>query len=433
MLTEHPPPHPTPHAIGPTRVLCVLDKHPLPADNGSRQRLWNLVRGIAARANGTAVVLGGDTEPDRVDALAKELPGWRVVALPRDPARRPIGQAFRDVGTARLPVHLARRDLSGWRAAIARELTAGYDAVFVSHPRPFVLVEELTDLPIIATIDDLEHLKPARGRPAGQRRARDTVIDAADLRAWPRLYTRICQRAAVVLVCSPADRDALPGGRVMVVPNGADIPARLPRRVRHEHPTVLFHGQMTDPSNVDGAVFLTEQVIDEIRRRVPDARVRIVGRAGPEVIALRERHDAVDIIGYVDDMRPELGRADVAIVPLRIGSGTRLSILEAFAHGLPVVTTSVGLDGIDATPGRHALVADDAAGLAAAATAVLRDVSLQDALRAEGRRLVKERYDWAIIRHCVGEVVDGVTDRARHERTLTGTTTTRGRTRRAPA
>lgn len=376
MLTDRQPSHATSGAGARPRVLCVLDKHPLPADTGGRRRLWNILRGIASVATGTVVVLGGDTEPDRVDALAAEL-------------------------------------------------GSSHDAVYVSHPRPFVLVEELTDLPIIASIDDLAHVRndrletaraadPSRGpaRPATDA-AVDAAIDAADLRAWPRLYTRICARATVVLVPSPEDRAELRGGRVMVLPNGADLPAEPLRFEPHDAPAVLLHGQMLRASDADAAAFVVDHVLREVRRRVPGTRARIVGRTTDGIRALGVANPAVDIIGYVDDMAPELLRADVAVVPTRVAGGARHRILEAFAHGLPVVSTSAGMQGLDVTPGRHVLVADDATALADAITSILRDPALADALRAEGSRLVRERYDWAGIHHMVGEIVAGVIEHAR--------------------
>lgn len=388
MLTDRPSSLDTPRPAVAPRVLCVLDRHPLPADTAARRRLWNVLRGIAGVAGGTIVVLGGDTEPDRVDALAAALPAWDVVALPRDAGRAPVGRLRPDLGRARLPVHLARRDRSGWRAALATELGQGYDLVYTSHPRPFVLVEELTDLPIVASIDE--------------------VVPAAEDRTGPRLDQRICRRASVVLVPTTEARDALPGGRVMVLPDGADIPAAIAAPNPGRPPTVVLCGRMTDTADGAGEAFVLEHLVDEVRRRAPDACLRVVGRATDDVRALATLHPGVVALGHVDQVEVELAAADVVVVPAHRVGEARHRILDALAHGRPVITTSLGVHGLDLTPGRQILVADDTASTAAAITAVLRDPALAAALGHEGHRVARAHYDWAIVRHLVGEIVAGV-------------------------
>jgi glycosyltransferase involved in cell wall biosynthesis len=135
-------------------------------------------------------------------------------------------------------------------------------------------------------------------------------------------------------------------------------------------------------------------VLPLVRSEVPGARLDLVGmRPGPEVRALAA-NDGVDLHADVPDVMPYLQRARVAVVPLRVGSGTRLKALEAMAAGRPVVGTTIGLSGLGLVPGRHALFADDPVAVARAVVSVLQDDGLAAGLAAAGRTFVEERYGW---------------------------------------
>jgi glycosyltransferase involved in cell wall biosynthesis len=114
----------------------------------------------------------------------------------------------------------------------------------------------------------------------------------------------------------------------------------------------------------------------------------------------------VTIAGYVDDFAPELARTDVMIVPLRHGAGTRLKILEAFAHGVPVVSTSIGASGLDVHDGRHLLIADDPNAFATACARLLRDETLRDKLANAAYDLAARRYDWSVVGQDIAKIAE---------------------------
>jgi glycosyltransferase involved in cell wall biosynthesis len=184
---------------------------------------------------------------------------------------------------------------------------------------------------------------------------------------------------------------------VAVVPNGVDCAryAHLPAGRRTGPPTVMFLGAMSWEPNVAAAEFLARDVLPALLPRVPDVRLRIVGR-DPTPRVQRLAGDRVEVTGSVPDVLAPLADAHVLAVPLLAGGGTRLKILEAFAAGLPVVSTPVGCEGIAADPDRHLVVAETPAFAEALARTLLAPEAAAT-MAAAARVLARDRYDWDAI------------------------------------
>lgn len=198
-------------------------------------------------------------------------------------------------------------------------------------------------------------------------------------------------------VTSPRDeatvRGALPRALTAVVPNAVDTAFFSPGGEPRERGTILFYGTLSYYPNLDGLLFFLREVMPIVRRDHPSARLKVVGADPPEAVRRYEASD-VTFTGFVPDLRPHLASASVVIAPLRIGGGTRLKVLEAMAMAAPVVSTSLGAEGIAVTSGREVLLADTAETLAAEVIRVLRDDALAAELGAAGRRLIETSYDW---------------------------------------
>ncbi|HEY7425432.1 MAG TPA: glycosyltransferase family 4 protein [Gemmataceae bacterium] len=207
--------------------------------------------------------------------------------------------------------------------------------------------------------------------------------------------------AETLLTVSESDRShfvALGGRAVRLVPNAVDCAAydSLPTGRRPGPPVLLYVGAMSWAPNASAACFLASELLPKVRRQFPDIRLRIVGRnPTTEVEALRHLA-GVEVTGTVESMIPHLEEAHALVVPLEAGGGTRLKILEAFAAGLPVVSTPVGCEGLGVTHGEHLLVADREQ-FAENVLALLADERLGTQLAARARALVREQYDWAIV------------------------------------
>jgi len=190
-------------------------------------------------------------------------------------------------------------------------------------------------------------------------------------------------------------RALVPSMRSVVVPNAVDLLSfrPCPGDPPSDGCTVMFFGINDYYPNTDGILFFVREVWPRLAASHPRVRLKIVGpRPTPEILA--QRHARVDVTGAVDDVRTHLAEAAAVIVPLRLGGGTRFKILEALAMAKPIVSTTIGAEGIDVVHERHLLLADEPAQFAAAVGRVLDDRSLAARLGEEGRALVNASYSW---------------------------------------
>lgn len=386
------------------RTLVIAGEYPWPEDRGPRVRLAMVLRGLR-RCGGVdlfSVVSRFRTDLDPPD------PGLdldRVVHVGFD-NRPPTGVGLGpSLVRPHLPLGLPWHDGALVRRSLARFAAGRYDLVWCFGARPWVLAGEPRLAPTVLDLDDLEDQKilgrlavprpPASTWIERGRRAGSGAVALEEVRRWQRLHRRAGQRASAVVVCSELDADrarAAGVARVVVVPNGYRPPARpLGRVAVGSPPTLLFQGLLRYPPNIEAARWLAAEVAPRLRERVPDLAVRLVGEHGPELEALDDP-PRVSVVGRVPDMAVELARADLVMVPVRYGSGTRVKILEAFAHRIPVASTPVGAEGIGGVDGVHLLIGDDAPSLADAGTRLLTDLELRRSVTEHAHHLFEEHF-----------------------------------------
>jgi len=208
-----------------------------------------------------------------------------------------------------------------------------------------------------------------------------------------------CQRAEAVLVTSERERlvlkSMLQRSVIEVVPNGVDIEAFQGNSSEQGiEGRIIFTGSMSYYPNIHAVHFFAQKCWPYIRAQIPEATWHIVGRQpSPEVMKLAEL-PGITVTGQVSDMRPYFTEAMVAIVPLHIGGGTRLKILEALAMRKAVVSTSLGCEGLSVVPGKHLLLADQPEAFAQAVVELIRSPQTRKALGDAGRSLVEAEYSW---------------------------------------
>jgi glycosyltransferase involved in cell wall biosynthesis len=180
-----------------------------------------------------------------------------------------------------------------------------------------------------------------------------------------------------------------------VVPNAVDVDYFKPSDTPPEPHTLIFSGTLHYRPNLDAVRYLIDDIWPRVRARYPEAKLTLTGRSdGVDTRALAQ--PGVELLGEVPDIRPHIGRAGVVVVPVRIGGGTRLKVVEGLAMGKPMVSTTLGCEGVAVRDGEHLLIADDTSTFASRIFEVFDNPALGDALGQAGRGLVETRYSWEL-------------------------------------
>lgn len=378
------------------KILLLTQVLPHPPDSGPKVKTWNLIKWLAAEGHEVTLVSFLRGEPDAALApLRRHCRAVHGIQMHRGLLR---DAGFLLASLANGEPFLMRRDRRAAMTRLVRRLGAAqrFDAVHADQLNMMHYARQVPGTPIVLDAHNALWLLYERlAQTAGGLRRVLFAREARLLRAYEGAAGRT---AAAVLAVSAADRDALaaaigPDASIMVVPIAVD-PDELPVIARRRDPDRLVHlGTMYWPPNVDAVTWFLEAIYPRIRAAHPTVGFDVIGARPPW--ALRRRAAAtpgVRVTGYVADPLPWLERAAALVVPLRAGAGMRVKILTALAHGVPVVTTRLGCEGIAAEPGRDLLVADSAEELAAATIRLLGNPALGEALARNGRRLVEAHY-----------------------------------------
>ncbi|HZT64244.1 MAG TPA: glycosyltransferase [Acidimicrobiales bacterium] len=384
------------------RALWVTSEPPDHQRGGGAVRQAHLIDALADRAE-VDLLLVGDLADHELRVRLRS-----TVALPAPPPRPPesvFARRVRDlwrVAVARLPSEAA--DRAGERRLLSGALDGRrghrYDVVHVEHLGLAGLAGAARAAAAVGgrvsiDVQNVPSLMAAHARrlaPGGRQR----LLWAGEEAAARRFQRNLLHSFDVVCCVSADDAAALAAGRTVVVPNGVDVSRfeGAAARPLPEEPRLVFTGTLDYLPNVDAAVWFATSVLPEVRAAVPAATLEVVGRSPTAEVRALARLPGVTVRADVADVTPHLAAARVAVVPVRIGSGSRLKALEAMAARRPVVGHPVGLEGLAIEAGTHALVADDVAGTAAAVTKLLTDDALARRLAASGRDLVERLYRW---------------------------------------
>ncbi|MFH1085394.1 MAG: glycosyltransferase family 4 protein [Chloroflexota bacterium] len=394
------------------RILFLTPQVPYPPEQGTAIRNYNLIAQVATRHQAGLLTFGPDTGAEAaslgpLNALCAPL---RVVPVPA----RSTGARLRTLLTSGQPDMAERLASPAFAGALRETLSAQpWDILQVEgiEMAPYGLLAQawLGERAPAVVFDDhnAEYVLQQRAFATDLARPRRWPMAAYSWAQWRRLRRferQVCQRAQGVACVSEADARALrrlcPGLAPLVVTNGVDTaryhPAladSLPLR----HPSVVFTGKMDFRPNIDAMLWFHAAVWPLVRAGAPGAQLYVVGKSPHARLAPLAEDASVTLTGYVEDILPYFGGADVYVVPLRVGGGTRLKVLEALAAGRAIVTTALGAEGIALRPGEHALVADSPADFGRAILALLADPAQRARLGAAARRLAVDEYDWRAI------------------------------------
>lgn len=339
---------------------------------------------------------------DDPEGLAKQLPDCQqVVSIPYDVPKR---------GSSAFPLIVARSwfssypvDLWKWRVADVRDSVQR----LVEHNHVDVVVSDFLfaaanvplggKVPVVLFEHNVEYLIWKRLSALERNPIRKLLFEIE----WRKLRDKeseLCSRADVTIAVSEEDRARLsemaPGAKTEAIPTGVDTTYFAPAGRAQILGRLVFSGSMDWHPNEDAVMYFGESILPKVRARVPNASFAIVGRNPTQ--KLREAAERLGMIvtGTVDDVRPYLDEAAVYVVPLRAGSGTRMKIFEALGMAKPVVSTTVGAEGLALTDQKEFIAADDPDDFAAAVVHLLQHEVRRTELGEAGRALVVERYSW---------------------------------------
>ncbi len=377
------------------RLLFVSPRFLFPLDEGGKIRTSGILR--AMKGGAFEITLASPAPADPA-AHRAEIAGVcdRFVSWPKRPAGR-FGKLLALAGP--LPVSAATdRSRAGTRV-VAGALADGPDVVVVDFPQAAVLAPGPLGTRSVLFTHNVEaeilerHAEQARGPRRAvwrQQAARMQAFECATLRRFDTVVA-VSARDARMLEQRCGIRGAA------VIDTGVDLDFYAFHPPAETASTVVFSGAMDSRSNIDGIAFLMDEVWPHVAAGRPDARMLVVGRNPPAPLVARARQSGLpwEFTGFVDDIRPHVLRGDVSVIPLRVGSGTRLKAFEAMALGRPVVSTALGVEGLSVLPGTHFLSAESGADFAAAILRALADAALRRHLAQAARALLEERFSWA--------------------------------------
>jgi glycosyltransferase involved in cell wall biosynthesis len=388
------------------RIVFLSAWFPHPPSNGSRLRVQQLLRALAPHHTIGLIAFADqpDVDPqapalrnlcDSVQVLARppfDTRAWRSRLAWLDPRPRSVVATFSPAMAAAISHAVPQCD-----AVVASQLAcAAYAPWFGAAPALFEEVE-------LGAL----HGQLVQGTAAQRWRAR---LMWAKYRRYLR---RLLPRFRACTVVSERERQLLAGvlgheRGVQVLPNGVLASSYGTATAAAQPDTLIFTGSLRYGPNHDGMRWFVGDVWPLIRRARPAARLLITGDHADLPLPAAA---GVERTGFVDDVRPLLSSAWLAVAPIFAGGGTRVKILEAMAAGTPVVATTKGAEGIAAVAGQHLLLADDPGAFAAQVVALLSDAALRARLAEAARRLIEQRYDWRILGTQLEELVRGVAER----------------------
>jgi len=400
--------------------IAVLDEElPFPLTSGKRIRTFNLLARLASRHRVTVLC---HRNPDRDEAFAAEKT-FRTLGIGTQIVNREVppkvGAGFyaRLAGNLLSPLPYSVSSHASPTIVDAVRNYANENAVDVWHCEwtPYAQVlrnalgERLSEAHWSVMAHNVESLIWRRYAEVAENPLKRWYI-RQQWKKFERFEQWAYSSANAAIAVSRADaelmRQQFGARRVSVVDNGVDVDYFQPQRdVERDPAQMLFLGSLDWRPNQDAAQILLSEVLPEVRTRVPQATAVLVGRRPPGWLHAKVRATpGAELHADVSDVRPFLARCGFLIVPLRIGGGSRLKILEALAAGTPVVSTGIGAEGLELSPGRDLLIANTKAELVSTAVAAIRRPEELADTAESGRRRVLSRYSWDLLAERLDDV-----------------------------
>jgi polysaccharide biosynthesis protein PslH len=396
------------------RLLFISPRFLFPLDEGGKVRTVGMLRAMKGRK--FEILLVSPAPPDAarykddMHGICDRFNSWPV------PHHSSLWRVLALAGS--LPVSVAGDRSSQGSQIVAHELAASPDLLVVDFPHAAVLLPRHLNTPSVIFTHNVEaeiferHAQVAKHarKPVWQREtAKMQKFEHATLHRFDTVVA-VSQRDERVL----AARYGL--DNIQTIDTGVDLDFYAFHPPGPSARTVVFSGAMDSRSNIDGIEFLMDEVWPRIIAARPEARMVVAGRNPPQNLVAKAARKGLlwEFTGFLDDIRPAVLAGDVSVIPLRVGSGTRLKAFEAMALGRPVVSTALGVEGLAVEPGTHCLIGDTADAFADAVLRLLADDELRRSQAVAARKLLEERFSWAAVARQFEAICE--TTLARHAR-----------------
>jgi glycosyltransferase involved in cell wall biosynthesis len=381
------------------KILFVTEQFPYPLDNGGNIRTFHILRQLAKEHE---VILAScersglsSSDYDELKPYCSEIKLFPPV--PRETLRQGYYLIESLFGGRPYPINRNySKEIHQW----IRQRVGEVDVIHFNHLDAVCYAEDFEGVFVFDTHNLISNIylrmRDQESNPLKRWFLRVLQKKTFDYEA------RIIGRIALCLACSDNEKaeieNLVPGIRTETIPNGVDTgfyTVDAARTFNSADHNLIFLGAMDYLPNFDGIRFFCKEVFDILQKHLPDIQLTIIGRNPPESIERLEKEN-LTVTGFVEDVRQWIQRADLMVVPIRIGGGTRIKILEGMAQGIPVISTRIGAEGIQADHEENIFFADTSQEMIEGIIKLLKDPDLRKKIADGGRKLVEEKYDWNV-------------------------------------
>jgi sugar transferase (PEP-CTERM/EpsH1 system associated) len=405
------------------RILWLKTELLHPVDKGGKIRTYQMLKQINRLHDVTYLTLADNQEAADCYARASEYCA-RLIPVRWSEPRKFSARFYTDLAfnlSSDLPYAVQKYRSTAMKRAIVREgLTRDYDLVVCDFLTPAINYIHSPARPAVLFQHNVESSLWRRRYETQTNRIKKSFFYSQ----WQKMHRyerEACHAFNAVIAVSEADRDAMRDEfgvkEIYDVPTGVDTDFFRPAGGRAEPYNLVFTGSMDWAPNEDAIIYFAEKILPQISSRMPLVTLTVVGRnPSRRLKAIAESNGRIKVTGRVDDVRPYIDSASAYVVPLRVGGGTRLKIYEAMAMGKPVISTTVGAEGLPVADGRELLIADDPVDFAAGAVRLLSDARLAKRIGQQARATVCAHHGWERAASDFMKICEGVIEKRSRKR-----------------
>lgn len=394
-------------------ILFIAPRVPLPADTGGKIRTLNILKQLALESNLHLVCFSFDeNDKDYLSDLKKLKIKVTLVPMLETTLFQKVYWLF----FHGMPISLIKYHTSAMEHAVKKLVeNESFDAIHVDHLHMAHYLNCFKGIPCMLDEHNVEY-KILQRCAAVEKSLPKKIAYENQSKKMNRFESETAQKFSCVFTCSIDDRlllNKITNGLVpiYVVPNGVDTDYFKPDTNETMEDALVFTGSMDWLPNDDAITYFCDEILPLIWERNKEIKLYVVGKSPSQSVKeLAAKDSRVVVTGRVDDVRPYIAKSKVFVVPLRVGGGTRLKILEAMAMGKAIVSTSIGAEGIAYSQDENILLADTPEEFANKTVNAIANSSKIQALGKSGRELVLESYDWRVVgrqlRHFYKKVMD---------------------------